>query len=146
VKLPARTDVPDQTPMVALTPESYLGYAHGLPNYGGTNIGEDQPTQYSFPGSLPANFLAFSGTWTVGQEKATSGAGARLELAFTASHVYLVIGGTGTIKDTVGSHTQTIAVSGIPRLYTIVSSPNDESATLQLTFSPGIDAYDFTFG
>ena len=60
--------------------------------------------------------------------------------------MYLVLGGTGTVKATVGSHTQTIAVSGIPRLYTLVSSPTIESATLVLNFSPGVDAYDFTFG
>jgi hypothetical protein len=52
----------------------------------------------------------------------------------------------GTVKATVGSHTQTIDVSGIPRLYTLVSSPGSESATLVLSASPGIDAYDFTFG
>jgi cytochrome c biogenesis protein CcdA/thiol-disulfide isomerase/thioredoxin len=146
LKLPRRTDVPDKTPMTALTPESYLGYSHGLPNFDGTSITPDQATQYTFPSSLPSDYLAFDGTWTVGKEKATSGPGARLELAFQASHVYLVLGGTGTVKATVGSHTQTIAVTGIPRLYTLVSSPNSESATLVLGFSPGVDAYDFTFG
>jgi hypothetical protein len=50
------------------------------------------------------------------------------------------------VKATVGSHTQTIDVTGIPRLYTLVSSPTFESATLVLDFSPGVDAYDFTFG
>jgi cytochrome c biogenesis protein CcdA/thiol-disulfide isomerase/thioredoxin len=146
VKLPGRTDVPDQTPMAALTPESYLGYSHDLPNFDGTSITPDQPAQYKFPGSLPPDYLAFDGTWTVGKEKATAGAGARLELAFQASHVYLVLGGTGTVKATVGTHTQTVAVSGIPRLYTLVSSPSFESATLVLSLSPGVDAYDFTFG
>ena len=73
----------------------------------------------------------------MGQEKATAGAGARLELAFEASDVYLVLGGTGTVKATVGSHTQTVDVSGIPRLYTLVYSPTYESATLVLSFSPG---------
>jgi cytochrome c biogenesis protein CcdA/thiol-disulfide isomerase/thioredoxin len=146
VKLPGRTDVPDQTPMTALTPESYLGYSHDLPNFDGTSITPDQPAQYKFPGSLPPDYLAFDGTWTVGKEMATAGAGARLELAFQASHVYLVLGGTGTVKATVGTHNQTIDVSGIPRLYTLVSSPTFESATLVLSVSPGVDAYDFTFG
>jgi hypothetical protein len=146
VKLPGRTDVPDQTPMSPLTPESYLGYSHDLPNFDGTSITPDQPAQYKFPGSLPPDYLAFDGTWTVGKEKATAGAGARLELAFQANHVYLVLGGTGTVKATVGSHTETIDVSGIPRLYTLVSSPTYQSATLVLSLSPGVDAYDFTFG
>ena len=145
-KLPPRTDVPDKTPTVALTPESYLGYQYGLPNFDGTSISENQSALYKFPSSLPPDALAFAGTWTVGAEKISAGSGARLELAFTASHVYLVLGGTGTIKTTVGSHSQTVAVSGIPRLYTLVSSPNIESATLVINFSPGVDAYDFTFG
>jgi hypothetical protein len=82
----------------------------------------------------------------VGAEKISAGSDARIELAFTADHVYLVLGGTGTVKATVGSHTQTFDVSGIPRLYTMVSSPTVETDTLVLNVSPGVDAYDFTFG
>ena len=146
VVLPARTDVPDKTPMSEQTPESYLGYKYGLPNFDGTSITENQPAVYKFPGSLPPDYLAFAGTWTVGAEKITAGAGARIELAFQANDVYLVLGGTGTVKSTVGSHTQTITVSGIPRLYTLVSSSEYESNTIVLDVSPGVDAYDFTFG
>jgi len=146
VKLPARTDVPDKTPTAPQTPESYLGYKYGLPNYDGASISEDQAASYSFPSSLPPNYLAFSGTWTVGSEKITAGADARIELAFQANDVYLVLGGTGTVKVTVGAHTRTIDVAGIPRLYTLVSSSEYESATVVLGVSPGVDAYDFTFG
>jgi cytochrome c biogenesis protein CcdA/thiol-disulfide isomerase/thioredoxin len=146
VKLPARTDVPDKTPTNPQTPESYLGYKYGLPNFDGTSITEDHPAVYQFPGTLPPDYLAFSGTWTVGPEKITSGPNARIELAFMATHVYLVLGGTGTIKATVGSHTETIDVSGLPRLYTLVSSSSTESGTLVLDVSRGVDAYDFTFG
>jgi cytochrome c biogenesis protein CcdA/thiol-disulfide isomerase/thioredoxin len=146
VKLPPRTDVADKTPTEELTPESYLGYKYGLPNFVGTSLAENQAATYKFPGTLPPDTLAFSGTWTVGPEKITSGADARIELAFTADHVYLVLGGTGTIKASVGGHTQTIDVAGIPRLYTLVASSNVESATLVLDVSPGVDAYDFTFG
>ena len=146
VKLPPPTDVPDKTPTVAQTPESYLGYHYGLPNFDGTTITENKPALYQFPASLPPDYLAFAGTWTVNAEEITSGADARLELAFQANDVYLVLGGSGTIKATVGSHTETIDVSGIPRLYTLVSSPNFESETIVLSFTSGVDAYDFTFG
>ncbi len=146
VKLPPSTDVPDKTPTGGLTPESYLGYQYGLPNFDGPSISENQPALYTFPSTLPPDALAFAGTWTVGAEKISSGPGGRLELAFTARHVYLVLGGNGTVKTTVGTRTQTLAVSGIPRLYTLVSSPNIETATLVIDFSPGVDAYDFTFG
>jgi cytochrome c biogenesis protein CcdA/thiol-disulfide isomerase/thioredoxin len=146
VKLPPRTSVPDKTPTVPLTPESYLGYQYGLPNFVGTSISENQAALYKFPSTLPPDALAFSGTWTVGAEKISAGTNARIELAFSADHVYLVLGGMGTVKATVGNHSQTIDVSGVPRLYTLVSSPNVESATLVLNVSPGVDAYDFTFG
>jgi len=146
VKLPPPTDVPDKTPTTPLTPESYLGYNYGLPNFDGTTISENEPAVYTFPSSLPPDALAFSGTWTVGAEKIAAGSNARIELAFTATHVYLVLGGAGTVKATVGSHSQTIVVSGVPRLYTLVSAPSIESETLVLNVSPGVDAYDFTFG
>jgi hypothetical protein len=32
------------------------------------------------------------------------------------------------------------------RLYTVRSSPNWEQALLELRFSPGVEAYSFTFG
>jgi hypothetical protein len=57
-----------------------------------------------------------------------------------------VLGGTGRVKATVGSHTPTLHVAGSPRLYTLVSAATSESATLLLDLSPGVDAYDFTFG
>jgi len=145
--LPPPTDVANRTPSGPLTPESYLGYSHGLPNFDGTSITPDQAATYRFPSGLPNDSLAFAGTWTIGAEEAKAGPGARLELAFAADDVYLVLGGTGTVGVAVnGSHTQTLAVSGIPRLYTLVQSPRYETATLVLTLSPGVEAYDFTFG
>ncbi len=147
VHLPGATDVPDRTPTQPLTPESYLGYRYGLPNYVGSTITPDQPAGYQFPATLPPDALAFSGTWTIGAESDTAGAGARLELSFQADDVYLVLGGKGTVEVSVdGRRTETIAVSGIPNLYTLVHSPRYEDATLVLTVSPGVQAYDFTFG
>jgi cytochrome c biogenesis protein CcdA/thiol-disulfide isomerase/thioredoxin len=147
VHLPRPTDVADTTPSQQLTPESYLGYDHDLPNFDGGSITPDRAAHYQFPGTLPEDFLALSGTWTVGGEAATAGADARLELAFQADDVYLVLGGNGTVGVTVGGKpTETVAVSGIPRLYTLVHSAHFESATLVLTVSPGVQAYDFTFG
>ena len=146
LRLPGTTHVPDVTPTGALTPESYLGYTR-VQNFAGTSITPDRAAAYRFPAVLAPGTLALAGTWTVGKEKATAGAGGRLELSFHAKRVYLVLGGTGTVDVAVdGLHTQTVAVSGIPRLYTLVQAPGVESATLVLGMSPGIDAYDFTFG
>jgi len=147
VHLPRPTDVADKTPDQQLTPESYLGYSHDLPNFDGTSITPGQPAHYQFPASLPTDYLAFSGTWNIGQEAATAGADARLELAFQADDVYLVLGGTGTVGVSVdGRQTATVGVSGIPRLYTLVHSQTYASGTLVLDVSPGVQAYDFTFG
>ena len=146
VRLPAPTHVLDATPRTALTPESYLGYDR-LQNFDGTSISPDKAAAYQFPPQLAADSLALAGTWDVGAEKVTAGASARLELQFTAHDVYLVLGGTGTIGVSVdGGPTSTTAVSGIPRLYTLVHGTNLRTATLVLSASAGIDAYDFTFG
>jgi len=73
-----------------------------------------------------------------------AGGGAELELGFLAQDVYLVLGGTGTLDVSVNG--QTIDVSGIPRLYTLYQAASAKSGTLLLHASPGVQAYDFTFG
>ena len=63
-----------------------------------------------------------------------------------ADDVYLVLAGTGTLDVAVnGNHTKTITVSGTPRLYTLVHAAY-QTSTLTLRASPGLEAYDFTFG
>ena len=54
---------------------------------------------------------------------------------------------TGTLDVSVnGHHTQTIDVNGIPRLYTLYQAGSATSGRLLLHASPGVQAYDFTFG
>jgi hypothetical protein len=45
-----------------------------------------------------------------------------------------------------GKHVATVPVSGIPKLYTLLSGSVLQTGTLTLTMSPGVEAYDFTFG
>ena len=145
VSLPPRTDTPNLTPSAPLTAESYLGYDR-LQNFADDSVDENHPAQYEFPSTLYPSELAFSGTWTVGPQSITAGANARSELDFSADDVYLVIGGSGTLTVSVnGTHTQTLTVSGIPRLYTLVHG-GYQTANLVLSVSPGVQAYDFTFG
>jgi hypothetical protein len=102
---------------------------------------------YQFPSSLQLGGLGWSGTWTDHAEEATAGANARMELSFLADDVYLVIGGSGTIDVSIdGRHTQTIAVGGVPKLYTLFHAGSSTTGTLEFSASPGIQAYDFTFG
>jgi cytochrome c biogenesis protein CcdA/thiol-disulfide isomerase/thioredoxin len=136
--------VADATPSGLLTPESYLGYAR-LTNYVGANPVPNKFTNYAFPSSLPANTLAYDGSWRVGAQAITAGTNARLRLQFEASNVYIVLGGHGTVRSFVdGRPGRTIPVNA-ERLYTVRSGkPTD--ALLELRFSPGVQAYSFTFG
>jgi hypothetical protein len=45
-----------------------------------------------------------------------------------------------------GKRLPTVAVKGIPKLYTLYHATADSEGLLVLSFSPGIQAYDFTFG
>ena len=58
-----------------------------------------------------------------------------------------MLSGKGTLDVSIdGHHTQTIDVSGVPRLYTLYQAGSATQGTLQLHASPGIEAYDFPFG
>ena len=64
-----------------------------------------------------------------------------------ADDVYLVLGGSGTVHVSVnGRPERTVTVSGLPDLYTLLSSTHYTSGLMTLQFSPGVKAYDFTFG
>jgi cytochrome c biogenesis protein CcdA/thiol-disulfide isomerase/thioredoxin len=145
--LPPPTDVPDMTPTGELSPETYVGYDRLQYLVPSDAVVPNAPAVYHFPASPPMIGLGLSGTWTVHAQEATAGSDARLELGFLAQDVYLVLGGSGTINVSVnGHHTQTIDISGIPRLYTLYQAGSDNTGTLQLQVSPGVQAYDFTFG
>ncbi|MGP8160278.1 MAG: cytochrome c biogenesis protein DipZ [Candidatus Dormibacteria bacterium] len=146
VKLPPATNVPNLTPTEITNPETYLGYSQ-LQYLAGATPVPDMRAMYAFPSSIAAGEYALSGTWTIGSEESTADADARLELDFQAKNVYLVLGGSGTLTLTLnGKALKTIDVTGIPALYTLVSGQSEQSGLLVLTVSPGVEAYDFTFG
>ena len=45
-----------------------------------------------------------------------------------------------------GIPSKTVNVGGVPRLYQLVDSNAYEQGLLALAASPGVQAYDFTFG
>ena len=64
-----------------------------------------------------------------------------------ADDVYLVLSGAGTVGvSDNGRHVTTLTVGGIPKLYTLLSGGALQTGVLTLTVSPGVEAYDFTFG
>jgi cytochrome c biogenesis protein CcdA/thiol-disulfide isomerase/thioredoxin len=137
---------PDATPTEAMTPETYLGYQR-IGNYTGTQIAPDRTVRYRFAKMLFANAFSYDGIWNIGAEKITAGRGARLRLEFQAKDVYLVLGGKGTVQVLVdGKKTKTLHVNA-EKLYTVRSSKKlAVDSLLELRFSPGVQAYSFTFG
>jgi cytochrome c biogenesis protein CcdA/thiol-disulfide isomerase/thioredoxin len=147
IALPPPTDVPNKTPTGELSPETYVGYERLQYLVSSVNPVHDGPADYSFPASLPLGGMAWSGTWTDHSQEATAGPGAQIELSFLAQNVYLVLGGHGTLAVSVnGRHVQTINVAGVPRLYTLYQAGQAVTGKLLLKASPGVQAYDFTFG
>ncbi|HVV58765.1 MAG TPA: cytochrome c biogenesis protein DipZ [Gaiellaceae bacterium] len=137
--------VADTTPDELMTPETYLGYER-LSDYVGSKLHPDELAGYTLPSSVPDNGVAYGGQWKVGGQAAVAGRGARLQLHFQAKDVYIVLGGHGTVQALVdGKPERTLDVNAY-RLYTVRQSSKQADALLELRFSPGVQAYSFTFG
>jgi len=137
--------VADTTPTELITPESYLGYER-LDRYAGSTLRHDTMAQYRFAQSLPQNDLEYGGSWRVENDRILAGRGARLRIHFHAKNVYLVLGGRGRVSVLVdGRAAKTVRVDSY-RLYTLRSSKQLADAVMELRFTPGVQAYAFTFG
>jgi cytochrome c biogenesis protein CcdA/thiol-disulfide isomerase/thioredoxin len=146
IVLPTGTDVANKTPTGELSPETYIGYQEEQYIVNPT-LTKDAPALYQSPPSVPLGGLALSGTWTEAAQEAAAGPNAQLQLGFLANDVYLVMGGSGTVHISIdGKPTKTIEVGGVPKLYTLFQASSATTANLSLTASPGVQAYDFTFG
>ncbi|HEY6962544.1 MAG TPA: cytochrome c biogenesis protein DipZ [Gaiellaceae bacterium] len=141
---PTARHVPDLTPGGILTSESYLGYER-LANYVGRRPLPNAFAHYAFPADLPANTLSYAGTWKVGAQAITAGGGARLRLHYEASHIYIVMGGHGTVRALVDGKPVGTTHVDAERLYNVWNG-RFRDAYLELRFSPGVQAYSFTFG
>ena len=128
------------------TPETYLGYER-LERYAGTPIARDRRRTYTYASSLSPAHVTYGGAWTVGAQEITAGPGAGLRFDVDAADVYLVMAGRGTVTGTFdGKALPPVHVSGVPVLYTIRDAAEPQHGVLQLAFSPGLEAYAFTFG
>ena len=147
-QLPPPTSVPDHTPTLPTTPETYLGtrYPSLGTRYVGTAIDSGTAATYHASPVLPDDDFTLNGTWTAQPEYLQAGASASLELMASARDIYLVLGGSGTIKVSYEGKTLMQSVSGMPRLYTLVQNSGSGYHRLTLSTSPGISLYDFTFG
>jgi cytochrome c biogenesis protein CcdA/thiol-disulfide isomerase/thioredoxin len=142
------TNVPDATPEGVQTPETYLGYRRlERGSYvGSPRVVEDREAVYRAPVALADGAFAFDGQWTVGREYSRAGRGARFLFRFHAQRVFLVLTGRGTVRALVdGRPHRTVRVSG-NRLYELAELRQRRTALLELRFTPGLQAYAFTFG
>jgi cytochrome c biogenesis protein CcdA/thiol-disulfide isomerase/thioredoxin len=144
--LPVANELADPTPTELTTPESYLGYER-LARFADTTVTPDKLATYRFPpGDLQQNELAYSGRWRVEGQRIVAGPGAQLRMRFIARSVHLVLGGRGSVAVIVdGKPVGVVPVRG-SRLYTLARLPTPRSRLLELHFTPGVEAYAFTFG
>jgi cytochrome c biogenesis protein CcdA/thiol-disulfide isomerase/thioredoxin len=143
--LPKPVREPDTTPSGDITPESYLGYFR-IERYSGSQLSADVERDYHFPTSLARDHFAYDGKWTVASERIVAGEGARLRLHYHAREVNLVLGGKGLVGLFVDGRAQGAVWVNGDRLYTLLSSRKIRDGILELAFSPGVQAYAFTFG
>jgi thiol-disulfide isomerase/thioredoxin len=153
----ARAEVPSAA---VQTPETYLGSARSarvVPSAVKSGTHLYKPLR----GSVPLNHLGFGGTWSIGKEAATAGAGAALKLEFAARRVFLVLGsqrgvprrlrvmldGRPVSRRDAGADARggDVTVRG-QRLYRLVDLPRVERHELELRPQTGISGYAFTFG
>jgi cytochrome c biogenesis protein CcdA/thiol-disulfide isomerase/thioredoxin len=140
-------NVPDTTPTDATTPESYLGFERLDPTrYVGASVEHNALKTYPGATAVPLNSLAYMGAWRVEAQRIIAGMKAALTLHFKARDVYLVLGGRGKVEVMVGKQPSTTIDVDAYKLYTLRSSPTADDALLHLTFTPGVQAYAFTFG
>ena len=143
--LPPALAQPDRTPTELRTPETYLGYAR-IGNYAGSPIRPDRNARYTFPPPLAGDTFAYAGEWRVESQRILAGRNARLRLHFLAHDVHLVLSGRGTLGVKLdGRRLRSVPVTG-DRLYTLVALKRPRDALLELSFTPGLSAYAFTFG
>jgi cytochrome c biogenesis protein CcdA/thiol-disulfide isomerase/thioredoxin len=136
--------VGDATPRERMTPETYLGYDR-MDRYWGSKLQHDELGTYKLPDLLPQDGFAYGGSWRVEGERAIAGRDARLRLHFHARDVYLVLGGRGRLDVLVrGQKTRIVHVDSY-KLYTLRAGLPDD-AIMELRFTPGVQAYAFTFG
>jgi cytochrome c biogenesis protein CcdA/thiol-disulfide isomerase/thioredoxin len=146
---PVSRSIGDKTPQGVQTPETYLGYER-IERFVGSKIVKDREATYRLPETFPFGHLAYGGRWTVEGERIVAGMSARLQLSFHANEVFLVLG-TSSGEERVdvrvdGRRVGTVRVTD-DRLYRLARIPGEKrNHILDLSFSPGTEAYAFTFG
>ena len=121
MSLPAATEVPDCTPNnPGQTAESYLNSQRVSNHGGGGNYG-DGTADFRFPSDLANDQCALEGRLAIGGQGVTAVKRSSIRLNFLVQHVYLDVGGEGTLTVTRDGVATTIRVSGAPNIYDLIS-------------------------
>ncbi|WP_062076548.1 cytochrome c biogenesis protein CcdA [Demequina globuliformis] len=129
------------------TPETYVGYGRLEYAENAEQLVEDQPAQFSYDGTPGEDRFAYRGEWTLTDEYALTGADASLTLNYYAADVHLVMAGEGTVTVTskaTGEVTE-VTVDGTADRYDLVTGEPMQDI-IDISFTPGIEVYAFTFG
>jgi cytochrome c biogenesis protein CcdA/thiol-disulfide isomerase/thioredoxin len=143
------------------TGETFLGALRLQRLAPGQRVRPGASARYALPGRVPADHVAFGGSWIVADEGAQAGPGAVLDLSFRARGVYLVLDGDGRRRvgrvlldgrpPAPGERGSDIGpdgrlVVGPPRLYRLLELPRQREGRIRVELPPGTRAYSFTFG
>lgn len=144
------------------TPETYLGYSRLQAIIPTQRVARDKSANYSNEFSIPANNFALTGQWMIASEYARPDSKARLEMNFTARHIYLVMrpknkGQVGRVKVYLDDKVVTteagedvkdgIVTVNDDRLYTLINQDSGKQGILKLEFLDGnLELFAFTFG
>lgn len=130
------------------TAETYVGWGRGLAANANGDFPRDQAHDFGASFTPGPGQVALGGVWTVTEEYAEAGDDASLEMQFYAGSANLVLGGEGTVTVTLKGdpgYREVIDVSGTPDLQ-VLWTGEPRLDVMHLEFSPGVQAYAFTFG
>jgi cytochrome c biogenesis protein CcdA/thiol-disulfide isomerase/thioredoxin len=142
---PASSHLRDTTPDGPLTPESYLGYER-IDRYVGSKLQPGKLARYEPSKMLGLSQLTYGGEWRVEKQRIVAGPGALLRLRFYAQDAYLVLAGKGRVQVLVDGKPRPAVPVTEDKLYTVAAQTKQRDTLLELRFSPGVEAYAFTFG
>lgn len=149
-------------PIMAITPETYLGYRRAQAYHPEFSLKKDQIADYDYKGTLSQNQVGLKGSWLAEPESIQAKSdNALLELNFTANRVYLVMKSStpqlvSVLLDgnpvssnyhTVDMNEQGQILVKDARMYDILDLKGDGGRhILTLQFPKDVSPYVFTFG
>jgi cytochrome c biogenesis protein CcdA/thiol-disulfide isomerase/thioredoxin len=148
VELPAPVTGGADAPSTGPTsPEMYLGARRGYSTYAGAgSLATGRGREFTPARVQPIDTFSLGGRFDVDDESVTSISDARVQVHTRGAKVFTVLSGHGTLTVRApGEPERTIAVDGLPRLYTLVDGES-RPRVLDLSFTPGISVYSVRGG